>query len=123
MFNNAIATKPTGAADTMFLQISETQVGRALRTKRCKYSVEAPEGNGWSDPSSSHYTETFLYDLIADPHELTNLAGVSTFREIAQKLREQLIDQIIKAGEEKPIITEASTLPSGQRSVEIAYIE
>ena len=109
--------------NAMFLQISETQVGRAIRTKRWKYSVEAPDGNGWSDPSSSHYAETFLYDLMADPYELTNLVGISAFREIAQKLREQLIDQIVKAGEEKPIITEASTLPSGQRSVEIAYIE
>src|SRR5690606_17277199 len=36
----------------VFLQISESHVGRAIRTKRWKYSVKAVDKDGWNDMGS-----------------------------------------------------------------------
>ena len=57
----------------ILIQISETQVGRAIRTKRWKYSVEAADKDPVKDAGAKVYTETFLYDLEHDPYELSNL--------------------------------------------------
>ena len=47
----------------VFLQISESQVGRAIRTKKWKYSIRAIDKNPWKDMDSDVYVEDFLYDL------------------------------------------------------------
>src|SRR5690606_25144142 len=75
----------------VFVQISESQVGRAIRTHRWKYSVSAPGRDAWNDSGSDRYVEEFLYDLEADPHELVNLAGLEAFRDLAAELRERLV--------------------------------
>ena len=62
----------------VFIQISESQVGRALRTSRWKYGIVAPDGDGWNDISSDNYVETYLYDLHSDPYELQNLCLLYT---------------------------------------------
>ena len=51
----------------VFIQISESHVGRAVRTDRWKYSVRAPHKDGWDDSSSDVYVEDCLYDLQMDP--------------------------------------------------------
>ena len=71
----------------MFIQISESQVGRALRTKRWKYSVSAPDLDGWSQPSADTYVEEYLYDLDSDPYELANLIGLDAYGEVTADLR------------------------------------
>ncbi len=69
-------------SDEVFLQISESQVGRALRTPRWTYAARAPGLNGWDHGASDTYREDFLYDLASDPHQRTNLvAEPSAFRE------------------------------------------
>lgn len=77
-----------------FIQISESQVGRALRTDRWKYAVAAPKITGWrggnGQPASERYVERYLYDLQRDPNELINLAGRTNFRDVADELRETL---------------------------------
>lgn len=103
--------------DDIFLQISEDQVGRAVRTQRWKYSVYAPHKDGMRDASSSLYVEQYLYDLQADPHELTNLIGLESHRAVADALRERLIRRMIAAGEEAPTILAAPPRPGGQRRV------
>lgn len=99
----------------VFIQISESQVGRALRTRRWKYGVVAPDRDAMRDAQSDHYAEDCLYDLEADPHELTNLAGSHAYREISRQLAERLIQRMTAAGEPAPTITPTSDRPSGQR--------
>jgi arylsulfatase A-like enzyme len=93
--------------DDVFIQISESQVGRAVRTRRWKYSVSAPEGNGWLDSCSNAYTEEFLYDLQADPYELNNLIGWDSHAEVVEVLRARLFQHMADAGEAVPTITPA----------------
>ncbi|HZR41179.1 MAG TPA: sulfatase-like hydrolase/transferase [Ktedonobacteraceae bacterium] len=88
----------------VFIQISESQVGRAIRTHRWKYAVVAPDKDPIKDPGSDRYIETYLYDLEADPHELANLAGRSSHTEISATLRQRLIQSMLAAGEPEPII-------------------
>nr|BBH90023.1 hypothetical protein KTC_47740 [Thermosporothrix sp. COM3] len=90
--------------EEVFIQISESQVGRAIRTRNWKYGVNAPDKNGWDDSGSTHYVEQYLYDLEADPYELRNLAGSPHHRAIARELRERLICRMQEAGEPAPTI-------------------
>ncbi|WP_020617155.1 sulfatase-like hydrolase/transferase [Paenibacillus daejeonensis] len=101
----------------VFVQISESQVGRAIRTHRWKYSVSAPDADPIRDASAPVYQEEFLYDLYADPYELSNLAGYESHREVADTLRETLIRRIVEAGEAPPVIEPAPSVAAGQRKV------
>ena len=76
----------------VFVQISESQVGRAIRTERWTYSVSAPDRDAWDDAASDRYVEEFLYDLQADPHEMTNLADSAEHRDTLDALRARLAD-------------------------------
>lgn len=104
--------------EEVFVQISEAQVGRAVRTQRWKYSVVAPDKNGGRDSAADRYVEEFLYDLEADPYELTNLIGIESHQELASILRERLIRRMIEAGEAAPTIEPAPSRPRGQRRVD-----
>lgn len=106
-----------GWPEEVFVQISESQVGRAVRTQRWKYSVTAPNKSGWRDPASDRYVEEFLYDLQADPYELTNLIGLESHQKVAAVLRERLVRRMAQAGEAVPAIEPAPARPSGQRRV------
>jgi len=106
-----------GWPEELFLQISEAQVRRAVRTHRWKYSVVAPDKNGWQDPCSDHYMEEFLYDLGADPYELTNLVGLESHAEVAAVMRERLIRRMVEAGESAPTIELAPTWKYPNRRV------
>lgn len=103
--------------EEVLVQISESQVGRAVRTQRWKYSVVAPDKDGSRDASSDHYVEEFLYDLEADPYELTNLIGLRSHAEVAAVLRERLIRRMVEVGEVAPEIRTAQPRPGGQRHV------
>ncbi|TBL71213.1 sulfatase-like hydrolase/transferase [Paenibacillus thalictri] len=105
-----------------FLQISESQVARAVRTPRWKYSVSAPEKDGWNDAGSDVYTEEFLYDLQADPYELNNLVGVESFHGVAEELKGRLLRRMQQAGEAVPAIVAAPSRPGSQRRLDIAEV-
>lgn len=90
--------------DDVFVQISESQVGRAIRTARWKYSVYAPHKDGWRDAASGVYEEQYLYDLENDPDELRNLVGDPAYRAVADELCERLIRRMVAAGEARPEI-------------------
>jgi arylsulfatase A-like enzyme len=103
----------------VFIQISESQVGRAIRTKRWKYSVSAPDKDAWADAGSDSYTEEYLYDLDNDPYELANRAGDVAFAEISGELRARLIAEMEKAGEVAAEIIPAEPVESIQRAMSI----
>lgn len=92
--------------EEVFLQISESHCGRAIRTKKWKYSVRAPGKKG-SDPDSDLYIEDFLYDLESDPHERNNLVSDPAYKDIRAKLAERLKEQMVGAGEQAPEIRPA----------------
>lgn len=94
--------------DEALVQISESEVGRAIRTSRWKYHVTAPEGDAWNEMSSDRYVETELFDLANDPYELRNLAGSPAHRDVADELRERLVRRMVEAGENKPAIEPAA---------------
>jgi arylsulfatase A-like enzyme len=94
--------------DDVFIQLSEAGIGRAVRTERWKYCVTAPDQgvNGGSEV----YLETHLYDLWADPHELTNLVGRGPYRAVADELQQRLRRRMAEAGESDPKIVPARHL-------------
>lgn len=108
--------------EEVFVQISESQVGRAIRTERWLYCVDAPDKNGSVDSESDRYVEQYLYDLHADPHELTNLAGVNAFRDVANDLKARLIARMVAAGEDAPEIENAPSRHLMQRTVNIQEV-
>lgn len=101
--------------DEVFLQVSESELGRSIRTSRWKYHVLAPDADPWNDLASDRYVETELFDLVNDPHELRNLAGSAAHRLVADELRERLIKRMVEAGEEAPAIE-----PAAERSVQLS---
>jgi arylsulfatase A-like enzyme len=90
--------------EEVFVQISESQVGRAIRTKRWKYSVQAPHKHRLKDAWSDEYQEDFLYDLENDPHERNNLIGRPEYRQVCDQLAETLKRKMVEAGEKEPSI-------------------
>ncbi len=106
-----------GWPEEVFVQISEAQVGRSVRTHRWKYSVNAPDKDSRANSGSDVYHEQFLYDLKADPYELVNLIDKESHSEVARVMRERLLKRMEEAGEERPEIIPAQRTPSGQRRV------
>ncbi len=88
----------------VFIQISESHVGRAIRTKKWKYSVRAPNMNGYLNSHSDSYMEDFLYDLENDIHERNNLVKDPEYAGVRAELAEILKRRMKGAGEEVPII-------------------
>ncbi|WP_249417104.1 sulfatase-like hydrolase/transferase [Streptomyces sp. TS71-3] len=89
----------------VLIQISESEVGRALRTHRWKYGVTAPGLDAWNDTHADEYEETYLYDLRADPDELANLVGDPALEQVRAELRRLLTERIVESGEPGPTIT------------------
>lgn len=103
--------------EEVFIQISESQVGRAVRTQHWKYGVDAPAKNVRTDSASNEYVEQYLYDLRCDPYELRNLIGLDSHQEVSQIMQQRLIRRMTEAGESKPTIQSAPALPKGARFV------
>lgn len=99
----------------IFAQISESEVGRAIRTPRWKYGVTAPDCDPWKEAGASSYIETYLYDLASDPYEIKNLAGLDSHRAVADELAEQLHRRMRECGEPQAAIEPAPSRPSGLR--------
>ncbi len=88
----------------VFMQISESQCGRAVRTDRFKYSVRDIKPSGYLHMNSRVYFEDYLYDLKKDPNEKVNLIKNPKYAHVRQELKFLLIEEMQKAGEEIPVI-------------------
>lgn len=93
--------------DEVFLQISESQCGRAIRTSRWTYSVQDPDKDGFA-LNSAQYVEDCLYDLEADPFQKNNLASDPALSDVRAELAERLKRRMVQAGEAEPRILPAS---------------
>ena len=100
----------TGAVweDCVFIQISESHVGRCVRTSKWKYSVSA-DADGWNDQRADEYFESYLYDLESDPHERVNLVNDPGYAGVRSQLAELLLQKMEEAGEARPKITSRLT--------------
>lgn len=97
--------------NTAYIQISESMVGRAIRTKEWCYCVADRAKRGTETPSSTHYEEYQMYSLADDPFQQVNLAGRQEYREQAAKLRALLLKRMAEADEEVADITPAHLYP------------
>ena len=84
-----------------FVQISEAECGRALRTERWKYAITATDANdpAIADGHARSYTEAYLYDLLNDPHERMNLVNDPAYSVQREQLRDRLQQRMYKIGE------------------------
>ncbi len=99
--------RPDDWREEVFVQISESQVGRAIRTPRWTYSVSAPEKNGGKDSAAEVYVEEYLYDLEDDPHQRNNLVAAPAYTDTRCELAARLSARMTAAGEEPPRIEPA----------------
>lgn len=81
----------------IFAQISESRVGRCIRTEDYLYSVYAPGKHGAEYPDSDYYEDDFLYDLKEDPYELCNLVGDPAYGDVAEHMARLLKEEILNA--------------------------
>lgn len=93
--------------DCIFMQISESQCGRAIRTQKYKYSVRACAISGFTTHSSKVYFEDYLYDLEKDPIEKHNLVKDKKYSDIRKELKNMLMREMVNAGEKKPMVLPA----------------
>jgi arylsulfatase A-like enzyme len=103
--------------EEVFVQTSEAAVGRAVRTHRWKYIVEAEKEDHDGAGGAGRYTERFLYDLQHDPYELTNLIKSGAHAPVREVMQQRLRRRMRDAGEADPEIVEVETGGGGQRTV------
>lgn len=90
--------------DNVFVQISESCIGRSIRTSKWKYAVVAPEKSGWHDSESKTYMEWEMFDLENDPYEKNNLIENPDLEDVRKELASILKRRMEKANEKSPKI-------------------
>jgi arylsulfatase A-like enzyme len=107
----------------VYVQITESQVGRALRTPEWTYAVIANQRPQPRAGANDRYEEYQIYNLADDPHQLLNLAGRNDNPklvhydgdrlpvDVASHLRERLLARMVEAGEPKAVIEERLHYP------------
>jgi arylsulfatase A-like enzyme len=93
--------------DEVYVEMSESTTGRALRTPQYTYSAAAPQRQAVSD----RYTEYQLYDNYADPFQHVNLVSRADRKEISDHLRARLLARIAEAGNQARPAIEPNPLP------------
>ncbi|WP_276270844.1 sulfatase-like hydrolase/transferase [Haloarcula litorea] len=104
----AVDGDPDEWRDEVFVQVSESALGRALRTDRWTYGVYDPDAEGTERAAGDSYRERYLYDLRADPYQRVNLAGHDDYADVAANLRARLADRIAAVEGERPTIEPAA---------------
>ena len=100
----------TGEAsrDAVYVQISESQCARSIRTKDYKYSVAVPTYvAGMAMESSPIYIEDYLYDLNSDPAEKHNLIKNPGYKQVRKELKKILLREMQNAEGKSAVILPA----------------
>ena len=103
---DVVEKKADNRPNEIFAQISESRVGRCIRTARYTYSVYAPGVNGGAAAASDRYADDFLYDMDQDPHQLNNVVADPAYAQVKAELRKRLLDWIWQAEGARPVITD-----------------
>jgi len=112
-----------GAADLpdhAYIQFGDRGLppGRALHTGRWKYAVTAEDAYRGA-ATAPEYRETHLYDLRADPYELSNLIRSPAHRETCEALSAALLERAKEIGEPPATIRPSETRDGfSQRTVD-----
>lgn len=88
-------------SECVYVQISESQCGRAIRTKDFTYSVSSAK---ILSSDSNIYFEDYLYDNRIDKAQKNNLIKSKEYAEVRKKLKLLLLSQIKKIEGKQPII-------------------
>lgn len=89
--------------DSVYMQISESHTGRAVRTERYLYAVGAP-GATYSQPYADEYMETYLYDNERDPYQRVNLVRDPAYAQVRDEMRTRMLAHMKAAGEPDAVI-------------------
>ena len=85
----------------VFIQTSESETARAIRTDRWLYGVAAQDPSGKEQLA---YSEKYLYDMENDPDQRSNLTGDPGYSDVRSKLAGILKRYIVETGERPPQI-------------------
>ncbi len=86
--------------DAVLVQISESQIGRALRTKHHTYAVKAATRDPWAGyrrAAADTYRDHLHYDLQRDPHQRHDLSRDPSTASLRADLARLLVDEIERA--------------------------
>lgn len=105
------ALAPAEPREAVYAQISESHLGRAVRTPQWTYEITAPNAAGRElKPADDYYVEAYLYDNLADPHQKNNLVASPDHAEVratlAAMLRKWMTTEL---GEPDPTIDPAGS--------------
>ncbi len=115
--------KVEGWTNEVYVQISEAQTGRAIRTPEWTYAVVDAHRGAKLAEASDQYEEYQMYNLNDDPPQLLNLAGRQdnpklihydgslSMKDAAEHLRERLLARMVEAGEARAEIIPRSLYP------------
>ncbi len=103
---DVVEGRTEGRANQVFAQISESRVGRCIRTPQYLYAVYAPGVNGGVAAGSDTYADDYLYDMAVDPYQLNNIVTDPAYYGVKAQLRADLINWIEKAEGIRPVITD-----------------
>jgi len=115
--------KVEGWPEEVYIQISESQTGRALRTPQWTYAVVDSRSGRKPAAASDLYEEYQMYNNFDDPHQLLNLAGrqddpklvhyqgTLSIKDATMHLRERLLVRMVEAGEPRAEIQERFLYP------------
>ena len=89
---------------SVFMQISESQLGRAIKTDKYTYSVKKRISMGIEAGSAKTYVEDILYDNANDPHQINNLIRDRKYAAVRDELRAELLAYIKRVEGKTPSI-------------------
>lgn len=94
----------TKSRDNVYVEISESQLGRAIITDKYTYSVKKRRSFGVEAAGAKAYVDDKLYDNITDPNQRKNLIRDPKYTEIKNELRDKLLSEIEKHNAYRPKI-------------------
>ncbi len=103
---DVVEGRTEGRPNQVFAQISESRVGRVIRTEQYLYAVYAPDGDGGLNPDSDVYADDYMYDMAVDPFQLHDIVADPAYAAVKARLRSDLADWIEKAEGKRPVITD-----------------